>query len=290
MPSIPGSPQLGCDAQRWRAHRVGLIGYGAIGRAVAAALLAEAAPGVELAAVLDCDEAARCAADEALGAGSVVVTASPERFLACELDLVVEVAGQEAVRQLAAPALELGRDVLVVSTGAFTDDALFARLSELAARGEGHLFLAAGALPAVDWMQAAALAPVHDVTISQTKPVRSWLGTQAESLIDLAALSVPTCFFEAVAREAARCFPKSSNITATLALATVGLDRTRVRLVADPTCERMHTRIDFTGEAGAVAVEWEGVPSATNPSTSADVPLAVLKAIRNWASGVVIGA
>ena len=133
------------------------------------------------------------------------------------------------------------------------------------------------------------LADVHRVTITQTKPVASWRGTPAEGMIDLDALVEEACFFAGSARESASTFAKSSNVTAILALSTIGLDATQVRLVADPTATAMHTSIEFKGEAGEVSVEWRGVPSAGNPSTSADVPLSVIKAIRNLSSPVWFG-
>jgi len=275
-------------------RRVGLIGFGAIGRRVAEALQRGEAGNAVLAAVL-VREAAKYAPQsdefvaELLAGRGVVFTDDPEKFFAGSLDLVVEAAGQDAVRRYAGPALSMGMDVLVVSIGAFTDDALYARLRDVAERGDGRLFLAAGALPAVDWMQAAALAPVSSVTITQTKPVSSWQGTPAEALVDLAGLSQPACFFTGTAREAAHIFAKSSNITAMLALATVGMDMTRVRLVADPGTGRMQTCIEFVGDAGEVTIEWRGTPSEANPSTSADVPLSVIKAIRNWTGDVVVG-
>jgi predicted dinucleotide-utilizing enzyme len=108
-------------------------------------------------------------------------------------------------------------------------------------------------------------------------------------LLDLGRVSEPTCFFSGTAREAAARFVKSSNITAMLALSTTGLDDTRVRLVADPARCSMHTLVEFDGAAGSLRVEWEGVPSESNPSTSADVPLSVIKAIRNLASPVCLG-
>jgi len=268
---------------------------GAIGLRVAQALQRGEAGQAVLAAVLVRDIAKYASRSDEAGAGlvadqDVVFTDDPEQFFAEPLDLVVEAAGQDAVRKYAEPALRRGMDVMVVSIGALTDDALYARLRDLAKRGDGRLLLAAGALPAVDWMQAAALAPVTSVTITQTKPVSSWQGTPAEGLVDLAELSQPTCFFTGTAREAAHTFAKSSNITAMLALATVGMDATHVRLVADPAAARMHTRIEFLGDAGEVTVEWRGTPSEANPSTSADVPLSVIKAIRNWAGDVVVGA
>jgi aspartate dehydrogenase len=146
--------------------------------------------------------------------------------------------------------------------------------------------LISGALPAVDWMAAAALSGACSAAITQEKPVASWRGTPAAEMIDLDDVKKPACFFEGTAREAASRFPKSSNITAMLALATAGLDKTKVRLVADPTRSEMHTVIDFSSRVGDLRVEWKGVPSETNPKTSADVPFTVIKALRNL-TGVV---
>lgn len=280
---------------RPEALRVGLIGFGAIGRDVAAALQEGRAGDAALVSVLVRDVAPYVSggdlnAERLIAEQAVLFTDDPEIFFAAGLDLVVEAAGQDAVRQVGARVLGAGMDFLVASIGAFTDDALYTELRTLVDAGNGRLLLAAGALPAVDWMQAAAAAPVYRVLITQTKPVASWGATPAAGLVDLDGLVAPAVFFEGTAREAAATFAKSSNITAMLALATVGLDATRVRLVADPTRDRMHTRIDFDGEAGTVSVEWEGVPSATNPSTSADVPLAIVKAIRNLTAVVVLGA
>lgn len=274
--------------------RIGLIGFGAIGREVAAALRTQRVGRAVLRAVLVRDLGRYASAGDGLAAGliadrEVLFTDDGDAFLTAELDLVVEVAGQAAVRQYGARVLGAGLTLLVVSIGAFTDDDLYAELQQIAANRAGRLWLAGGALPGVDWMQSAAQAPVRSVTITQTKPVASWVGTPAAKLVALADLTAPTTFFDGTAREAAATFAKSSNITAMLALATVGLDATRVRLVADPTGDRMHTRIDFDGDAGAVSVTWEGRPSASNPSTSADVQLAVIKAIRNLTADVVLG-
>jgi predicted dinucleotide-utilizing enzyme len=51
----------------------------------------------------------------------------------------------------------------------------------------------------------------------------------------------------------------------------------------------MHTLVEFESGAGSLRVEWQGVPSEANPSTSADVPLSVIKAIRNLSAPVCLG-
>jgi len=81
----------------------------------------------------------------------------------------------------------------------------------------------------------------------------------------------------------------NTALAAMLALSTAGMDSTKVKLVPDPTSMQMRTLIRFEGVAGNLHIEWHGVPSKINPSTSADVPLAVIKAIRNLTSTVCYG-
>jgi aspartate dehydrogenase len=207
----------------------------------------------------------------------------------CRIGLVIEAAGQDALRMYGRQTLVQGLDLLATSIGVFTDENFFGELIQAAETSGARLLLASGALPAVDWMAAASLAGVESVSITQAKPVASWHGTPAAHMIDLDSLKETTCFFKGTAREAASQFPKSSNITAMLALATSGLDKTRVKLVADPTSFQMYTLIEFDGPAGSLRIEWSGVPSEKNPSTSADVPLTVVKAVRNLTSSVWYG-
>ena len=145
-------------------------------------------------------------------------------------------------------------------------------------------------MPAVDWMSSVSISDVDYLSIIQSKPVRSWKGTPADDLIDLNSIKEKQCFFEGSARNAASIFKKSSNITAMLALATIGLDETQVKLVADPNSDQMHTIIEISSSVGSLKLDWYGVPSKLNPSTSADVPLAVVKSLRNLSSIVYYGA
>jgi aspartate dehydrogenase len=269
---------------------VGIIGYGAIGQVVADAITDGRAGNTALAAVLCRDMAKhRGPGKRAVENPGVVFTDRPELFFKKPSDLVIEAAGQDALRRYGKQVLERGSDLLVTSIGAFTDSDFFQELIRKAENNNARLLLASGALPAVDWMSAAGLSKIQTVEITQEKPVNSWRNTPAEAMLDLDAVTDATCFFRGTAREAASRFPKSSNITAMLALSTSGMDGTKVKLVADPVSMQMRTLIRFEGAAGNLRIEWHGVPSEINPSTSADVPLAVIKAVRNLTSTVCYG-
>ncbi|WP_413693996.1 aspartate dehydrogenase [Psychromonas sp. KJ10-2] len=219
-----------------------------------------------------------------------IITDDIDDFFAAKPDIVIEAAGQPSLKHYGEMVLAKGIDLLVSSIGLFTDDQILGEFINTADQSGAKILLSTGALPAVDWMSAASLSEVNTIAITQTKPVASWKNTPAEEFVDLNSIEDSTCFFEGTARESANLFPKSSNISAMLALATIGLDQTKVKLVADPTSDIMNTYIDFDSTVGKLQVNWQGVPSIANPSTSADVPLAIVKCIRNLSSSINYGA
>jgi len=223
--------------------------------------------------------------------GSSVLFTSDERaFFDVEWDVAVEAAGQAAVRAHGEHCLgALGRHLLVTSVGALCDGALHARLLGAAEAGGSRLLLAAGALPAMDWMSSAALEAVESVTITQTKQPGGWRGTPAEELVDLDSVAEPAVFFEGAAREAATAYPKNANVAAALALATTGLDAARVRLVADPGVEGPRIDIRLVGVAGELDVHVKGRPAFGSQRTSMIVPLSVVKALRNLSAPQFVG-
>ncbi|MFC6491014.1 aspartate dehydrogenase domain-containing protein, partial [Nitratireductor sp. GCM10026969] len=125
-----------------------------------------------------------------------------------------------------------------------------------------------GALGGVDALSAAALLPLDSVEHTIVKPPEAWRGTQAESLVDLARVEDAVTFFQGSARQAADRFPQNANVAVISALAGIGLDRTRVLLVADPTAQRNSHELRAAGAFGTLHVRLENEPLATNPKSS----------------------
>lgn len=275
------------DLKPARNLKVGLVGLGAIGTVVSKALCdASTLPNASLAAVLV--QRPREARPSDIGS-TALLTTDVEAFFAADWSLCVEGAGQPWLVEFGRRVLASGRSLLVTSVGAFTDDALYTDLCEVAAKSGSQLLLAAGAMPGMDWMSSASLDDVAKVTVEQCKHPEGWVGTPAEAVLDLSAVREPTVFFEGTAREAASQYPKNANISATLALATVGLDHLKVKLVADPTVSGPCQRISMQGACGEITIEVKGKPAAGSQRTSRVVPLSVVKAIRNLSSHLVIG-
>ncbi|MDC8785256.1 aspartate dehydrogenase [Roseateles koreensis] len=252
--------------------RVALIGLGAIGRVIAQELLAREADGVTLVGAL-CQHA-----DEGASLNIPVVTALAP-LLALKPDLVVEAAGHGAVKAYGAAVLRSGVDLLLVSVGVLSDAALHAELTEAATSAGRQLMLPSGALAGLDYLQAARLAGLSRVCLRSRKPPLAWRGTPAEGLLDLAAITVPTVFFCGSAREAARDYPKNANVAATLALCTLGMDDTRVELIADPCIQGNVHEVEAVGDAGEMRLQLNNTASPDNPKTSMVTPYSVLRSI-----------
>src|SRR3546814_11451921 len=81
-----------------------------------------------------------------------------------------------------------------------------------------------------------------------------WKVTEAEERINLDLLSEATTIFEGSAREAAQHYPKNANVAAMIGLAGLGLDQTRVTLIADPSKTCNNHEITARGEFGELNI------------------------------------
>lgn len=268
--------------------RIALIGVGAIAR-IALEKLKEQDPdgNVRVIGAL-VREKHRDAAQKLLGARAKIVTTADE-LIRLTPNVVVECAGQGAVAEYGERVLRAGIDLMVISTGALADDALREALLGAAKLVGSHVIIPSGAVAGIDGLNALRIGGLDSVRYSSTKPPLAWKGTPAEDAFDLEAITGPTVLFEGPAREAARLYPKNANLAATVALAGLGMERTRIRLVADPAVAPTNVgRIEAKGAFGSLDVECRGMPAPENPKTSATTALSVAHAILRGTGAVVM--
>jgi len=214
-----------------------------------------------------------------------VLTALPAG--ACP-DLLVECAGHKAIEEHVLPALERGIACLIVSVGALSEPGLVERLEAAAARGNTRIELLPGAIGGIDALSAAKVGGLDAVAYIGRKPAQAWKNTPAEQVCTLDNLSEATVIFDGSAREAARLYPKNANVAATLSLAGLGLDRTRVTLIADPHSEENVHQVEACGAFGRFEMSLRGKPLAANPKTSALTVYSVVRALGNHAHAISI--
>ena len=268
-------------------RRIGILGHGAIGRAIVEALARAPLPGHLLTAVLVRPHQ-RAAAQAAMPPGVAVVTDLPA-LLALAPGGVVEAAGQPAVVAHGVQVLASGTPLLVLSVGALADAGLQAQLDQAARASGARLVLPVGAIAGLDGLMALRQAGLQRVRYTSTKPPLAWLGTPAQDRFDLAALRERTVVFEGTARQAALGFPKNANLAAAVALAGLGFDATTVQLVADPAATGNTGQIDAEGAASRLQVMVSGAASAANPKTSGIVAFSVLACLANAAAPIGFG-
>ncbi|MDY7105933.1 MAG: aspartate dehydrogenase domain-containing protein [Actinomycetota bacterium] len=248
--------------------RVVVVGAGAIGSVVAAELRAGRVAHAALAGVVR-------------SGGVVDGDGRPVADLLGEADIVVEAAGHDALRALGPIAVAAGADLVVCSAGALVDDDLRARLGS----GPGTLHLIPGALGGLDALRAARRAgPLRSVTLRSTKAgpalVRDWM---APALQDGLGRGEPLVAFDGTAREAARRFPESANVAATLGLCGVGLDDTHVTILGGPVGSATSHVVEASGPLGDLVVEMANRPSPDNRRTSAVVPWSAIDTVARLA-------
>lgn len=260
--------------------KIALIGLGAIGRALCDVLADE--PLLAKVSGSLVTPRPRAGAE----AGPPLWT-TLDALLASAPDMVVECAGAAALDAFAAPILRSGRDLLVASVGALADPLRQARLLAAAERGGSRLLLSAGAVGGLDHLAAARRCGLQRVQLRSSKPPAAWRGTAAAARVDLGAVRAPTLLFSGSARAAALLYPKNANVAAAIALATLGLDATRVELVVDPDLQANVHEVEAEGRAGRVALRFEGCASA-NPRTSLITAYALADALLKRVSTIAL--
>jgi aspartate dehydrogenase len=269
--------------------RVALLGAGTIAR-----LVLDHVRRGELGAARVVALAARPGSVRAAALGrefDVGVAASRSELLAGKPDVVLEAASHDAVREHLVPLLEAGIKVIVLSAGALADDSLRRSAEQAAIRSGALLYVPSGGIGGLDALKTACVAGVDEASIQVAKPPAAWKGIPyVEALgLTLDRLNAPVVLFEGPAREGVPHFPQNVNIAAVLAMAGIGFDRTRLRVVADPSLTRNTHTIRISGRTGRFSVVLENVPAPDNPKTALLACYSALAALRELGSSTRYG-
>lgn len=264
--------------------KVGIAGLGTIGRAVARHIRdKEDALSVDCVAAGDAAKARAFLADE----GIAVPVVEPAE-LAERTDVVVDCAPTAAFRSIANATADAGKILLTVNGAALLQSP---ELVDRAARNNGRIVLATGALLGLDAVRAAALGIIHSVTMVTRKPPKSLVKADyvVRNGIDLTSLVEPLRIFSGSAREGAKAFPANVNVAAALGLAGVGPDRTQLEIWADPALERNTHFIVVDADSARLEMRIANVPTDENPGTGRITALSVIAALRALVTPLHVG-
>ncbi len=269
--------------------RIGILGGGVIARMILEHLARGELGDIEVCAIAGRGAGSR--GEPLARAHGVPFVTGLDALLACRPAAVIEAASHDAVREFAAPLLARGVSMIVLSGGALCDDALRAQLERLAAANRAMLYVPSGGIGGLDALKAVCAAGADAVEIAVTKPPAAWKGIPyVERLgVDLDRLGAATTLFDGSAREGVPHFPANVNIAAVLAMAGIGFDRTRLKVVADPALKFNTHYIDIRGRTGTIAIKFESVPAPDNPKTALLACYSALAALKAFGSPVRYG-
>lgn len=256
---------------------IGVIGAGAIARFLLGKVNQSQHETLRITSVFVRDREKYQLLESAFG---VTVYTNLEEFLGSEIDLVVEAANIEAVKTLL-PSVMKAKDVVVISVGALANEALLAEVSVLAAAYKTAVHLPSGAIGGLDLLQNAhALGTVTSVSLTTRKPASSLV----EEAIDEARI-----VFEGKAVDAIRQFPKNMNVAIVLSLAGIGIEKTRVCLVADPHIDKNLHHVEVIGDFGEATFSISNNPLPENPKSSYLAAMSVLGTLERMGKNMKIG-
>lgn len=206
------------------------------------------------------------------------------------VDIVVEAASQDAVRDVGLSVIQNRRDMMVMSVGALLDEAVREVLEEACRQFGSRIYLPSGAIGGLDAL-AAARPDIRDISITTTKHPSSLRGAPhfEESGTDPDSITEPTTLFRGDAAEVVRRFPANANVAALVSLVTGKSVTATVR--ADPNVTANTHTIWAAGGFGDVRFVLNNVPDPANPKTSRLATMSAVETLRRYCTGgICIGA
>jgi aspartate dehydrogenase len=201
------------------------------------------------------------------------------------IDIVVEAASQDAVKDASLSILQNKKDLMIMSVGALLDESIYDILSDACEHFKKTIYLPSGAIAGLDGIKSVK-GQLESLSITTTKHPRSLKGAKffENSDIKLDEINSSTVIFEGIAKEAVSLFPANINVAALLSLTGIGSEKTGVKIVADPNTDKNTHHIEAKGKFGKMTFTIENYPDENNPKTSKLAILSAIETLKNYCS------
>ncbi|MBM3253077.1 MAG: DUF108 domain-containing protein [Candidatus Omnitrophica bacterium] len=266
--------------------KIGLIGYGAIGKVISKTIKTRFSDKAILYAVSELNNKKIKEVKRNFKSNLKILDINT---LIKKSDLVVEAANPFIAREVVNKALSLGKDVMVLSSGGVIKD--YIKFAHLAKKNRCRLYLVSGALSGIDALKAASFGRIKKITLTSKKPVKALLDAPyiKEKGINLKDIRNEETIFEGSVKEAIKGFPKNINVSATVSLATLMKEKIRVRILASPLYKFNTHELLVEGDFGKILSRVESKPSQDNPRTSQIAILSALATLRDILGYIRVG-
>lgn len=217
-----------------------------------------------------------------------------DRFVDSNADIIIEAASQQAVKNFAKQIIESGKDLMVMSVGALADTLFLAELLQLTPirNGQSKIYVPSGAIAGIDAIRSVRHI-ADSISITTKKSPKALAGAPFFTTrnVSLDNITKVTEIYEGSAVEAVKLFPANVNVAAVLSLAGIGVERTMVRILADPEATTNQHEIVATGSFGEIKISVNNVTAPGNPKTSFLAVLSAIECLRSICEdGIRIGS
>jgi len=197
------------------------------------------------------------------------------------IDIIIECASKGAVKEYGMKIIKSKKVLIVLSVGAFSDEDYLRELQNLSKLNNTRILIPTGAIAGLDSIRSVKKY-LNTVTIVTTKNPKSLVGAPyfKSSKIRIDEISKETVLFEGNAADAIELFPANVNVAVSIALAGIGLVKTQVKIVADPTLSVNKHEIVGEGAFGKIHIVVQNIPSPSNPRTSYLASLSAIECLR----------
>ena len=263
--------------------KIGLLGCGAIGTQIALAIDSGKIPAILTHVYDNSKDASELLVSKLQNKPEIVENS--HLLSSNSVNIVVEAASQDAVKDAALSVLQNKKDLMIMSVGALLDESIYDILSDACKDFNRTIYLPSGAIAGLDGIKSIK-DELDSISITTTKHPRSLKGAKffETSEINLDEINCITTIFEGTAKEAVSLFPANINVAALLSLTGIGSEKTRVKIVADPNTDKNTHHIEAAGAFGKMTFTIENFPDANNPKTSRLAILSAIETLRKYCS------
>lgn len=252
--------------------KVGIIGCGAIANIITTSIVPED-NGIDIEYFFDKDvERAENLASFANGIAVLELDDMLDK-----VDLVLECASPDSVKEYAPIVLKKGLNMIVMSIGAFMDMEFYESTLKTAKENNAKVFLPSGAVVGLDGIKAVAKFGLKEVNLVTRKSPKS-LGKD---------INQEEVLFEGKASEAVKKFPLNINVAATISMAcNRDID---VKIIVDPKVDRNVHEITAKGDFGEFKTITMNLPCEANPKTSMLAALSAIRLLKSFNETIRVG-
>lgn len=200
-------------------------------------------------------------------------------------DYIVEAASPDVFKAIGLKILQNSINLIPLSIGALADQEFYKLIKETAIENNCRVHLPSGAVGGFDVLRASMIMEDVEASITTEKSPESLNGApflKGKKLSEKKEEEI----FSGFAKEAIEHFPENVNVAVATALATTGVENTKVSIKSIPGFKSNKHTIRIEGETIKVNIVIETKPSKANPKSSTLAAYSVISLLKNLVSPI----